>query len=127
MQYRGALAILVQVLQWYMHGTVDTMMAPYDTKCRLSWFSSFRRGSHTGRREVERSEIELMISSGGQQLIVDGKYDDVSEWIIDENRGLLVLKMCTITAPRQVRYYAFEKIEKTKAGHVLALPALVQG
>ena len=93
----------------------------HHTKNRLSWFSSFRNASHTGRRIIERSEIELITTTctdtdRRQQLIVDGKYDTVSAWIFDASRGLLVLKMHTISAPDQVRYYAFEKVEKTKGG-----------
>ena len=53
-----------------------------------------------------------------QKLIVDGKCDDVSEWIYDEDRALLILNMHTISAPDQVRYYAFEQIRKTKGGHM---------
>ena len=89
----------------------------HKTHCRLSWFSTFRTAPHTGRRIIERSEIELMTTTSPrsrQKLIVDGKCDDVSEWIYDEWLGLLILKMRTILAPAQVRYHAFEKIAKTK-------------
>ena len=95
----------------------------HKTHCRLSWFSSFRNASHTGKRIIERSEIELITTTctdtdRRQQLIVDGKYDTVSVWIFDASRGLLVLKMHTISAPDQVRYYVFEKVEKAKGGHM---------
>ena len=92
----------------------------HKTHCRLSWFSTFQNSYRTGRRDIEQAEIELISTTSPegkeQKLIVDGKCDDVSEWIYDESLGLLILKMHTIFAPAQVRYYAFENIAKTKNG-----------
>ena len=84
------------------------------TKAHLSWFSSFRGKGR--RREVETSEIQLVKNGHIQQLIVDGKLDEASAWIYDDSRSLLILKIHTISAPWQVRYYAFERVQKTKAG-----------